>query len=278
MKWKQFLTPVQSVNGQEARALKDQYRDTDILYLDVRQPKEYKESHLPGAKLIPIGDLDKHLDDLDSDQPTVVYCAVGGRSRVAAQLLAGKGFTKIYNLTGGIKAWDKITAFGPEDQGMAMFSGTESAEESILIAYGLEEGLRDFYLLMQTKTTETDARKLFAKLADIEVIHQEQLLELYKEITGEQVTNDNFANSVVSPILEGGLTTEEYLARFQLDPDSITDILSIAMAIEAQALDLYQRASFNAQDAKTKEALQHIADEERQHLQYLADYMDRKTG
>ena len=73
MKWKQFLTPVQSVNGQEARALSDQYGDTGILYLDVRQPKEYEQSHLPGAKLIPIGELDKRLDELNPDQPTVIY-------------------------------------------------------------------------------------------------------------------------------------------------------------------------------------------------------------
>ncbi len=73
MKWKQFLTPVKSVNGQEARALASQHAENDVLYLDVRQPKEYEQSHLPGAKLIPIGELDKRLDELDPKQPTVIY-------------------------------------------------------------------------------------------------------------------------------------------------------------------------------------------------------------
>ncbi len=159
-----------------------------------------------------------------------------------------------------------------------LFSGTESAEDAVVIAYGLEEGLRDFYLMMQNKTTDEGASSLFAKLADFELLHQEQLVELYRGITGKQVTRDFFSNSVVSPVLEGGLTTEEYLERYQLNPDSMIDILSIAMAIEAQALDLYQRASFNAEDVKTKDALKHIADEERQHIQYLADYMDQKIG
>ena len=161
---------------------------------------------------------------------------------------------------------------------MTLFSGKESAEESLIVAYGLEEGLRDFYLSMQAKTTDKGANDLFAKLADIELLHQEQLLELYKRITGNQVTNDSFTDSVVSPALEGGLTTAEYLASYQLDPDSITDILSMAMAREALPLDLYQRAAFKTRDAKTKDALQHIADEERQHLQYLADYMDQQAG
>lgn len=161
---------------------------------------------------------------------------------------------------------------------MMMFSGAGSPEESIIIAYGLEEGLRDYYLSMHTKTTDEGARSLFIKLADIELLHQKQLLELYKETTGRQITGEDFMNSVVSPVLEGGLTTEEYLARYELNLESITDILSMAMAIEAQALDLYQRASFNADDAKTRNALKQIADEERLHLQYLADYMDQKAG
>lgn len=73
MKWKQFFTPVQSINGHEARGLTRQSEDNDVLYLDVRQPKEYQQSHLPGAKLIPLGELDTRLDELNPDQPTVIY-------------------------------------------------------------------------------------------------------------------------------------------------------------------------------------------------------------
>lgn len=45
----------------------------EILFLDVRQPKEYERSHIPGAKLIPLVELDARLDELDREQPTVVY-------------------------------------------------------------------------------------------------------------------------------------------------------------------------------------------------------------
>lgn len=193
-------------------------------------------------------------------------------------MLAGKGFTRVYNLSGGIRAWEKATAVGPEDQGMEFFTGKESAEDSIIVAYGLEEGLREFYLAMQEKTSDEEVSALFAKLADIEILHQERLLALYLEITGKQVSMANFSNFTVAPALEGGMTTEAYLARFHPDLKSITDILSLAMSIEAQALDLYQRASDQAKDAKSRDALQQIANEERAHLQYLADYMDQKAG
>ncbi len=73
MKWKQFLTPVSSINGQQARELTQATTDKDILYLDVRQPKEYEKEHLPGAKLIPLGELDNRLAELDPEQPTIIY-------------------------------------------------------------------------------------------------------------------------------------------------------------------------------------------------------------
>jgi len=44
-----------------------------VVFLDVRQPKEYENAHIPGSKLIPIGELDKRLDELDPEAPTVVY-------------------------------------------------------------------------------------------------------------------------------------------------------------------------------------------------------------
>lgn len=73
MKWKQFFTPVTSINGQEARQLLKSAIDDNILYLDVRQPNEYEQGHLPGAKLIPIGELDQRLDELKQEQPIVIY-------------------------------------------------------------------------------------------------------------------------------------------------------------------------------------------------------------
>lgn len=72
MKWKQFFTPVTSINGPEAKQLPGEQND-EVVYLDVRQPKEYESGHIPGSKLIPIGELDKRLGELDPQKPTVVY-------------------------------------------------------------------------------------------------------------------------------------------------------------------------------------------------------------
>lgn len=73
MKWKQFFTPVSSIGWEEAHKLVQQYPAGDVTLLDVRQPTEYERRHLPGAKLIPVGELADRLDELDRDKPIVIY-------------------------------------------------------------------------------------------------------------------------------------------------------------------------------------------------------------
>ncbi|GAB6193084.1 hypothetical protein JCM39068_28330 [Desulfocastanea catecholica] len=73
MKWMQFFTPVSSISWEEALQLAEKKPDGEVIFLDVRQPKEYNRGHLPGAKLLPLGDLDNRLAELDKDKPIVIY-------------------------------------------------------------------------------------------------------------------------------------------------------------------------------------------------------------
>ena len=63
-------------------------------------------------------------------------------------MLAGKGFTDVINMAGGIKAWNSNKAIGPEDLGLDLFTGQETPRETLIVAYSLEEGLREFYISM----------------------------------------------------------------------------------------------------------------------------------
>ena len=73
--------------------------------LDVRTPQEYREAHLADATLIPLDQLPQHLAEIPKDRPILVYCAVGSRSARAADYLANAGYAQVYNLNGGIWAW-----------------------------------------------------------------------------------------------------------------------------------------------------------------------------
>jgi sulfur-carrier protein adenylyltransferase/sulfurtransferase len=75
--------------------------------LDVREVPEAAICSLPGARLIPLGELTRRLDELDPDAEIVVHCKSGARSARAVALLREKGFARATNLTGGILQWIK---------------------------------------------------------------------------------------------------------------------------------------------------------------------------
>jgi adenylyltransferase/sulfurtransferase len=80
----------------------------DVFILDVREPHEYQICNLKGY-LIPVSDLPKRVSELDSSREIVAHCKMGARSAKAVNFLRRAGFTKVYNLTGGILAWaDRI--------------------------------------------------------------------------------------------------------------------------------------------------------------------------
>lgn len=274
MRWKQFLTPVKSLTAPETKARLNDLSLDDYNLVDVRQPGEYRGGHIPGAKLIPVAELAERSSELDPTKPTFVYCAIGGRSRVAAQMLAGKGFTEVVNMAGGIKAWNSNTAFGAQDTGMALFSGKEGIEEVLLIAYTLEAGLGDFYTSMQERVTQEDVQALFGRLSAIEVKHQDRLFAAYQEITANALSRDAFERNAAVQAMEGGLTTEEYLALYPTDFEKASEVISLAMGIEAQALDLYLRAADNCSQDAAKETLLRIGEEERAHLKLLGELLD----
>ncbi len=84
-------------------------RGDDFLLIDVREPHEYQICNIPQAKLIPLGDLAKRLNELDSAQEIVAHCKSGVRSGKAVDFLRQAGFRKVRNMKGGILAWsDKV--------------------------------------------------------------------------------------------------------------------------------------------------------------------------
>lgn len=190
-------------------------------------------------------------------------------------MLAGKGFNKVYNLSGGIKAWNGQVAFGREELGLTLFSGNESPKETLVVAYSLEAGLHDFYLSMIPRVKNSDAKNLFKKLSEIEIRHQDTIFKEYLKITGKSVNRKEFEKTVIVEAVEGGLTSEEYANMFQPDWESTKDIVDIAMSIEAQALDLYLRVSNQNIDPKSKKVLLQIASEERIHLTQLGKLMEQ---
>jgi sulfur-carrier protein adenylyltransferase/sulfurtransferase len=246
--------------------------------LDVRQPFEYEEAHLPGAKLLPLPRLADSLEELDRRQPILVYCATGGRSRMAAQLLVNQGFREVYQVQGGINAWESTTASGPVAFHLKFVKGDEAPREVIGIAYQMEEGLRRFHLEMRKRTVDPELRDLLTRLIQAEEGHKSALLKLLEEVTKE----DREESVAVSPpptseeaLIEGGIDIAEVMHQNERYLQTVSGYLELAMMIETQALDLYLRMADESANQTTRRVLFRISEEEKAHLAILAQYLER---
>jgi rhodanese-related sulfurtransferase len=81
----------------------------DAVVVDVREDREFKEGHIADAIHIPLGALGSRVGELEKyrDRPVIVGCRSGARSARASGMLSKQGFEKVYNLQGGIMAWQQ---------------------------------------------------------------------------------------------------------------------------------------------------------------------------
>jgi rhodanese-related sulfurtransferase len=91
-------------------------RDAGAFILDVRQPEEWNEFHIPGSTLIPLGELASRVDELPRDQEIVVVCRSGNRSAQGRDILLEAGFMQVTSMAGGVTQWNAAgypTVSGP---------------------------------------------------------------------------------------------------------------------------------------------------------------------
>lgn len=79
--------------------------DGQVHVIDVRTEEEYREGHIPGAKLIPVQQLQERLDELNKAEHYLIVCRSGNRSAQASEILLETGFKNIYNLELGMNEW-----------------------------------------------------------------------------------------------------------------------------------------------------------------------------
>lgn len=93
------------IDNEEMKTL---LQNEGIQLVDVRTVKEFNENYIEGAENIVFDDkFDQKIGGLQKDKPVIVYCRSGNRSAKCAEILAERGFKKIYDLKGGITQWIK---------------------------------------------------------------------------------------------------------------------------------------------------------------------------
>jgi phage shock protein E len=79
----------------------------DVALFDVREQAEYDAGHIPGVKLIPLGQVPARMAEIPKDKAVILTCRSGNRSGQAADFLRQQGYTNVHNMEGGIVAWQQ---------------------------------------------------------------------------------------------------------------------------------------------------------------------------
>ena len=158
--------------------------------------------------------------------------------------------------------------------GRVIFTGDESPLEVITFAYGMEQGLGEFYSSAAEMIEDKEVAGLLRKLARIEENHKQKLFDIYMTLDETGKGREVFEAEIMSEMMEGGFSTEDFLENNRPAMETTADILSMAMMLETQALDFYLRYSRKAEDEESRNVLYRIAEDEKVHLAALGDMME----
>jgi rhodanese-related sulfurtransferase/rubrerythrin len=260
-----FKEQIESISSERAREIIFSRELEQFQLIDVRQPGEYAKGHLPGALLIPLGDVTERASELDEDKYAIVYCRSGVRSKTACQILTGLGLAKVLNLEGGIRSYHGEQVEGNIEAGLEFFmdGDFDSAYE---MAFTMEAGLKNFYLVLADEAKTEQQRQTLIKLGQFEEGHMRRLRVKFGEVYFDPDLT----------VAEGGCDVEEMLGYFGDQLQSRETILQLAMKLEAQAFDLYSRLARKHHGEDTESFYQTMAADEHKHLIILARELDNQ--
>ncbi len=250
----------------------ESHNEKEYAIIDVRQPEEYYESHIPGARLIPFTTLGTRITKLPEDMDLIFTCRSGARSKAAAALaydiLERPG--KIFNHEGGILAWNdktlhdfpKVQALGPKND----------FEEMLLAAIDLEKGAWNFYKSILAKFPHEPFSHAIEYLSLAESDHAEALYRILVTRKNDIPEFDTLFLGMKGDILEGGITLSDALSRLDLIKEAQPlAILDMALDIEYAAFDLYRSGADLVDEPDIKKTLYGIANGEKNHMKKLSE-------
>lgn len=256
----------------ELRMLLDEKGEDAYQLIDIRQPLEYKEAHIVGARLLPFPKLLTKMETLPQDRDLIFYCRNGKRSQAAALFVQTSGmFTKqIFNLTGGLEDWDGVTLTDYTD--LRVFDLYGSLSDQLYRAMDLEKGAYRFYSGVLRKYDNPPFLKPIEILAEAEEEHARLIYSFWEK---EQESPQPFVelyDSLPGDILEGGQSLASMLDQLSaVDQDACVDIMEMALGIEYRAYELYSAMASLYSGSPMEKPFLAVAQAEKGHMRIAAE-------
>lgn len=256
-----------SITAEEVREHIEHKRPEEYCLLDVRQPSEYERGHLPGARLVPLGELQRRVRELDPGRTYIVYCRTGSRSGSAAGLLMGAGFKNVLNMSGGIVRYNGAVASGPPEAGLFCFPEHLSAGQLVAVAWFLEDGTLSFLEEVHASIPPGVGQIVIGELVAEKKAHKEKLRALYADIAGADPA-PGFPVGVLDlpadPVMVGCVKVADALRWAK--GKSATDILELLMSLGANAYDLCLKLSRMLKNDEARKVFSLLAEEEHRNI------------
>lgn len=261
---------VNDITSDQLRQFQASHGEADYIVVDVRQPEEYQAGHLPGARLIPLSELEAHADELRrfGERTVVFYCRSGGRSsRASAWAKAALGLPRIANLLGGFSGYHGHTL--PDFPPLRLLDGKGSAEAQLLQALDLEKGTYRFYQAMVEQYATGPVAEIFSRLVTAELEHGRAVYGLLRRLGAARANAADFDTlfaALPGDVVEGGATLTAVVARAaELGAEGALAALELALEIELTAYDLYKNVAETTEEADAKGALMELSQQEKHH-------------
>jgi rubrerythrin/rhodanese-related sulfurtransferase len=266
----------ETLTAEEFDEYLNNHREKDYLLIDVRQESEYEQGHIPGAKLMPLAEVETRLFSLPTEQDLIFYCHNGGRSQWAASLV-GEGEVcqkNVYHLMGGLLARNgRILPGYPKVQ---IFDRALELEQLLTAAMDLEKGAWRFYQYALDRIAEDLIHQTFEQISIAEKGHAKLIYRFYQKFKSNPPPFDILYDSLKGEVLEGGQSFNEACRKLErVATDSCSEIIDLALAIEFAAFDLYRVMAENTDHSEARETFLAIAQAEKGHMRALARSIEK---
>ncbi len=153
-----------------------------------------------------------------------------------------------------------------------MATGKEDLLQSLIEAFVMEKGTREFYARASGKAAGYEAKSAFRKLSEWEEKHMDYILFLHSSIQGDRDLKsfEEFRRSTEAPVTESGIPVKDLEAKvLKHEFKSQMEALTLAMEIEGKACNLYRRMSEKAEDTNARIMFREMMQQEFKHVEYL---------
>lgn len=259
---------IQNMTPERLREYVRTHHEDAYVLLDVRQPREYQMGHIPGARLMPLPDLVRAMEQLPVEKELILYCHGGGRSMTAAAMLEEEGFHgPLYNLAGGMSRWDGARV---EDYPkVGLFTG-QSLAGMFETAMNLEKGAQIFYETVGRDYASHDWAKVFERLSKAEIAHARTVHGYWRQIDAGIDAFEPVYERFSGEVLEGGMALEDALQKVAgMKKDACLRLIEMALQIEYAAFDLYRTLADQADTHEGRQAFIQLSQAEKAHMHAL---------